>query len=309
MGRAWNYIAGIGYASIFGFSFVITKDALEALDPFELVFLRFSIAALVMSLLAATGAIKLDFRGKRRGHLALACAFQPVLYFTCETFGVRESAASMAGIVLGTLPAVVAVLGAFMLRERVGAPQAACLGLSVLGVAVVVALGGAIGGESGTPAGLLFLLGAVASAALYNVYSRKSSIAFSPAETTFAMMWTGAVVFGMVALGRGAILGRLHGAEGLFSRALPTWPSLLYLGALSSVLGFFLVNFTLARLRASQSAVFSNLTTVVAVGAGVLVRGEPLGAAQLAGSAMIVLGVWGTNAFASTPRGNSAPPA
>jgi drug/metabolite transporter (DMT)-like permease len=42
--------------------------------------------------------------------------------------------------------------------------------------------------------------------------------------------------------------------------------------------------------------VFSNLTTVVAILAGVVFRGEPFGVVQLLGAAMIVIGVWGTNA-------------
>ncbi|MEI6388481.1 MAG: DMT family transporter [Spirochaetota bacterium] len=294
MVRPSDYLAGIGYASIFGLSFVATKGALDVLAPFELLFLRFALATLLLAALAGFRLIRLDYRDKPWVGLALVCAFQPLLYFTCETFGVKESSASTAGIVIGALPALGTVLSALILGERVGLLQSLFLALSIGGVAVIAVFGGAAGGSAGSLAGFLLLLGAVASAAFYNVFSRRSSARFSPVETTFAMMASGAVAFGILALST----ARIGGFVDLPARAMSVLPGILYLGALSSVLAFFLINFTLSRLRVSQSIVFSNLTTVIAVAAGVALRGETFGAAQLAGSLMIVAGVWGTNAFA-----------
>lgn len=289
-----NYLAGLGFACVFRFSFLVTKDALAAFRPFELLFLRFSLATALMGGLALARVIRLDFRGKERRQLALACLFQPVLYFTAETFGLAASATSTAGLVLGALPAAVAALGALMLKERLSRPQAASLGLSVLGVALIVLRGGAAESGEGSLAGLLLLLGALASAAFFNIYSRRASRAYTPVESTFAMMATGAVFFGVLALAEGFV----RGGSGLLERATPgAWVSVAYLGALSSVVAFFLVNFTLSRLKASQSAIFTNLTTVISVAAGVAFRGEAFGAIELAGSVLIVLGVWGMNAL------------
>ncbi len=296
MARPSEYLAGVGYASIFGLSFLVTKGSLAVLSPFELLFLRFALATLILGALALFRLIKLDFRGKAPGDLALVCLFQPFLYFIGETFGIRDSASSTAGLVIGVLPAVGTIFGAVMLGEGVGLLQAAFLGLSVLGVAAIAFFGGAAGGAGGSFAGFLFLLGAVASAAFYNVFSRRSSRSYSPIETTFAMMASGALLFGLLAA---VNPGGAGFAPGLFSRAFRAAPGILYLGALSSVLAFFFINFTLSRLRVSQSIVFSNLTTVISVAAGVLLLGEPFGIAQLAGSVMIVAGVWGTNFFAA----------
>jgi drug/metabolite transporter (DMT)-like permease len=292
-----TYAAGIGYATIFGFSFLVTKDALDALEPFELLFLRFAVAALALSAVAAVGVVTLRFRGKRIGDLVVTCAMQPVLYFACETLGVRESATSTAGIILGALPPAVAILGAMMLRERLTKLQTLCLGLSAVGVAIIVLSAASEGTRSaGTPAGVAFLFGALVSAAFYNIYSRRASRAFTPVETTFAMMWSGALVFGAVSLARHLAGAGPSGAASLAARAGTAWPGIAYLALLSSVVAFFCVNYALSRLKASQSIVFSNLTTVVAILAGVLFRGEPFGVVQILGAAMIVIGVWGTNA-------------
>ncbi|MGE5598955.1 MAG: EamA family transporter, partial [Bacteroidota bacterium] len=76
------------------------------------------------------------------------------------------------------------------------------------------------------------------------------------------------------------------------------WIPLLYLGLLSSVGAFLLINFMLGRLEAARAAVYTNLTTVVSVLAGVVVLGERIGWRQLLGGGLVVAGVWGANRFA-----------
>lgn len=304
MNKLTIWLAGVGYATIFGFSFLMTKGALDLLSPPELMFLRFSVAAMVLSLLWILRVIRLDYSRVHAGHLVLTCLFQPILYFLCETYGVRESTSSMAGIVIGAIPASVAILGSIMLGERLGRGQKFSLALSIAGVALIVLTGGRGQESGGSLVGFLLLLGAVAAATFFNIYSRKTSKGLRPLETTFAMMWTGALFFGLMNLVLG-LLGKGSGVTGnLLARAAPAWPSLLYLGVMSSVLAFFLINFTLSRLKASQSAVFTNLTTLVSVAAGVLIRHEPFGIVQMIGAVMIVCGVWGTNAL--VPGGKNA---
>ena len=73
--------------------------------------------------------------------------------------------------------------------------------------------------------------------------------------------------------------------------------AVLYLGVFSSVIAFFLVNYTLAKIKAAQSSVFANLTTIIAILAGVFFRGESFYWFQLIGGLMIISGVWGTNYY------------
>mgnify|MGYP001281130238 CR=1 FL=1 len=285
------YAAGIAWSAIFGFSFLVTKSALQAFTPFGLLALRFGLAAVSLGFLVAVGALRLRFRGKPRGILVLVCLFQPVLYFASETFGVRLTSSGTAGLILGALPAAVAALSVPMLRERLSAARTAGLVLSVAGVSLVAAAGSAGGADD--PLGILLILGALASAAFYNVFSRRASRFYSPGEITFAMMASGAVFFGLASLTEslagspGPILGR---------PGIAAWGAVAYLGILSSVLAFFLVNLSLSRLKAAQAAVFGALTPLIALAAGALVRGEPVGPAKAAGAAAILAGLWITNA-------------
>jgi len=276
--------AGISYSTIFGFSFLASKSALENLNPFELLFLRFFFATFIFIFLAAFKVIKISYSGKPLGELGLVCLLQPILYFACETFGIMECSTSTAGLVLGAVPVTVAFLAWAILNEKPTWTRMLSLLVSLSGVAFI-ALN--ISGGENTVVGLLLLFGAMASASLYNVFSRKSSRNFKPVETTFAMMISGALSFGLLAL--------LKGSPDLMRRAFSVWPSIVYLGGLSSVVAFFLVNFNLSRLRASQSSVFSNLSTAVSVAAGIAFRGEQFGLPQATGALLILLGVWGAN--------------
>ena len=300
--KSWKlYLAGGGWSTIFGLSFLVTKGALEAFSPVTLLFLRFALASIAMLALARLGFITVRFRGKPRLTLVLICIFQPVLYFTFETFGLREVASSTAGLVLGALPAAVAALSVPMLGERLSKRQVTGLVLSIAGVVAIVLVGesgadaanGAAGVAHDTLRGVLLVIGALVSAAFYNVFSRQARIHYKPSETTFAMMLSGAVFFGLLAI----IEGTPRGWSAVFGRAtLAAWGSVAYLGLLSSVLAFFLVNLSLARLKASQASVFGTLTTLVSLAAGVAFRGESFGFREAIGAACIVTGVWMTNA-------------
>jgi drug/metabolite transporter (DMT)-like permease len=298
-GGARTILAGAGWSTIFGLSFLMTKGALDAFRPLTLLFLRFGLATAALGALAAAGIARLDYRGKPKAQLALVCLFQPVLYFALETYGLRETRSSTAGLILGALPAAVAALSAAALKERLAARQALGLAASVLGVAAVALAGGGTEGRADSPRGILLVAAALASAAVYNVLSRRARLAYSPVELTFAMMASGAAAFGLLALVEGLASG-----ESFLPAAAPAeaWLAVGYLGLLSSVLAFFLVNLSLSRLKASQAAVFGGLTPCVALAAGVLFRGESAGWLELVGATAILAGIWATNSKGGEER-------
>jgi len=73
--------------------------------------------------------------------------------------------------------------------------------------------------------------------------------------------------------------------------------SIVYLGLISSVVGFFMMNYMLSKVEASRSAVFANLVTIVSIIAGVILLKDPFHWYHLVGSIFIIAGVWGTNQF------------
>jgi len=246
--------------------------------------------------------VRLEFRDKKIRHLVVVALFQPVLYFVGETMGLARTASNTAGIVLSMIPIAATVLAIPLLRER---PSRSALGFIVLStvgvVAVALAKSGVVPGAAGEdPVGLLWLFGAVAAAAFFNDLSRKHSGSFTALETTFAMTWVGMLTFGAIHL-----VASLAGGVPLRLPPSRAVPALLYLGVLSSVAAFFLMNWNLARLEASRATVFLNFVPVVAVTAGWGFRGERVGFTELGGTACIIAGVWGANL---APRATSRRP-
>ena len=286
------HLAAAGAAVIFGFSFLVTKNALDSLETFELLGLRFFLAAFFMLFLRRLKLIQVELSWDKLGSLLVVAVFQPVLYFICETVGVNLTSASVAGVLIALIPVAVALLAAALLKERLSGEQWVFIATSVTGVVLLSRpqLQGGLGGVKG----ILALLGAVVAAALYNIASRQASSKAAPVEVTYVMMWVGAVAFNAVVLMRAALTGRPL----TYFLALGRWETasaLLYLGLLSSVGAFFLLNYALAKLSASRVAVFTNLTPVFSILAGVLFRGERLLAGQLIGAAIVLVGVWGVS--------------
>ena len=264
--------AAIIVAVIFGLSFLFTKDVLSYLAPFQLMGLRFTLAVSVMGLLALLRVVKLNIKAADLPDLLKIAIFQPTLYFVFETYGVKFTTVSESSIIIALAPVLITVLSIFMLGEKISAKQFVCIGAAVVGVTVMV-----LGGnpeESADNAkhllGLFMLIGAVITTALYNVLSRRAAAKHSPLDITFIMMLVGAVVFNL----SGILQSHLTGTWQNYANALQNSSALiglLFLGVLSSVVAFFLLNYALSELPAPRVAVFLNLITVVSVAAGMIV--------------------------------------
>lgn len=291
-------VAGIGMAVIWGFSFLFTKETLDHTFPLQLLGFRFGAAALLLTVLKLIGLIRIDLKGKPISSLLLVALFQPGLYFIGETWGVKWTSASEAGMVIALVPVSIASMAAIFLKEKLNSKQVLSIGASVVGVMIIVSAQGPL--QFGEHLwGILALLVAVLAAGAYGILSRHSSGSFNPLEITFVMMWTGTVIFNVLGVGQSVMQGELLSYLKPLQLTSVIW-AIFYLSAISSVLAFFLSNYMFAALPVSQTAPILNLITVVSVFSGVVFRGEQFGWIHAIGIMLIVLGVWGTNVFGRT---------
>jgi len=131
------YISIMLSVLFWGLSFVGTKVALESFAPFSLIFLRFSGAScFFLALMLYRGFPKLT--RKEHGRLFLAALFQPGLYFLCETVGLQYTSASKASLIVATIPIAVLGLSAIFLKERFGWMVIFGIGLSLIGVMMLI---------------------------------------------------------------------------------------------------------------------------------------------------------------------------
>ncbi len=290
------YLAGGAVTLIFGFSFTATRGVLDSVDAMHLLALRFMFASVFLWGLRLTGILKISYKGRKTAPLYFLALFQPLLYFIFETIGINMTSASESGLMIALIPVVVAVMSYFFLKERPSRTQWLFILTSVAGVVFITVMKGL--NTTGGLAGFALLAGAVISAGVFNILSRKLSLSFKPIEITFFMMTAGFLVFNAISLTEHLMQERVGQYFVPFVRT-QTLMTLIYLGVLSSVGAFFLLNYMLSKLEAAQVAVFGNLVTVVSIFAGIIILNEQFSWFHIAGSVLILVGVWGTNRYRS----------
>jgi drug/metabolite transporter (DMT)-like permease len=289
------YLAAIISSTIFGLSFLFSKMALTVASPLALVAFRFLLAFVVMSALIMFKVIKVNYKNKPIKELIILGLAEPVVYFIFETYGIRETSSSIAGLMLSIIPIAVTILGVYFLKEIPSIKRIMFIVISVSGVALIGIMS-ASSNEGTSVRGIFLLLGAVITAGFFTIISRKASKYFTPIEITYFMMVLGAIFFNLILIStlinRGEILTYFEPL-----RNLKFISSVLYLGILSSIVAYLLINYTLSKIEASNTSVFANISTIVSVVAGVVILKETFHFYDFIGSALILLGVWGTNRF------------
>lgn len=289
------HLAGVSFAVIFGFTFMFSKIALAEITPIGLIAYRFLVAFISIEILRWFKVIRISFKRASFLPLFLVAIFQPILYFLFETYGVDKTASGEAGMMIALIPIFVTILSSILIKEKPRLIQVLFIIWSVSGV-FLIQLMKSNSGLTIELLGFFLLLGAVISAAMFNIASRNASRTLKPYEVTYFMMLAGAVVFNLIYLIQLAFLGDVS----LYFSYLFN-PKLLlpifYLGVIASIGGFFLVNFALSKLPAHVTSIYANLSTVVAVIAGAVFLNEQLYFYHFIGGFMIITGVYGTVRF------------
>jgi probable blue pigment (indigoidine) exporter len=228
----------------------------------------------------------LGVRGERPAtgtRIALLGLVGVAFYCATQNAGLLFADATTASLLGGMIPIFTVCLAVPVLGERYDAARFAGIAVSLVGIAWIVLpdadrpTGAAIG------AAALPLASAFGSA-LSVVLGRRAH-ASGPALAIV----TGSAMYGLLFLLPGAVVETA--AVGVTMPGRNEVVALLYLGAGCSALAFVLRGYGLAHLEAGHGAVFGNLRPVMGVALAVLLLGEPLTGAQVAGGALVLAGV------------------
>jgi drug/metabolite transporter (DMT)-like permease len=287
-------LALVGAATLWGTSLAATKAAMVALPPTQLACLRFLIGALLLGLLSLWGSGRPEFSVRT----ALLGLTGVTLYFATQNAGLQNAPAGDATVILGGgIPLASSILGITFLRERLGRLQVAGLLCSLAGMVLVGSM--MHGGAAHSGMGLILLLAAVLSAAIYATLGRRAY-----QEANLMPILSGCAIFGALFLMPIALLEAR--STGMPILTLQSVGLLVYLGAGCSALGFALWAFGLRHLSAVQNALVSNLELPVGLVAAALL-GERLQDAALLGGLLVVVGAmlavarWPLRGTAPTP--------
>lgn len=244
---------------------------------------RFALAALLFWVLMLAGRATSELRDLSRRDLltalalgALGYAAQAGAYFAA----LARMEAGPLSLLVYTYPAIVAVAGVLLGRERVDARRLAALVLASSGLVLVLA-------SAGT--GQLDPLGVALGLAAAGVYSAYILVSGSIAGRMGPRVFSTLVCSGAaVTLTAGAgLLGELRPQD----LTATGWGWLTCLALVSTVAAVSLLFAGIARVGPTVASILSTLEPVVTVLLAFLVFGEVLGAAQLLGGALVLCSV------------------
>ncbi len=266
--------------ALVGANVAVAKVLSEALPIALVAFLRCLLACLVLWPLARVR----DGRGAVPGpaalrNLALQALFGTALYNAGLLAGLRLTGALEAGLVLATLPAVVALGAAVWLRERLPPRGWAAVALAVAGMGAIT-LARADGTGGGSAAGNALVFAGVCGEAAYVLLARRIAGQVPVLTASLWMQaWSAAVLLPFALPGFGAAMA-LAAAPGLL--ALLVFHSLT-----ASVLCVVLWYAGLRRVPAGVAGLFTGLLPATAALVAVALLGEPVSASHAAGFALM----------------------
>lgn len=268
-------------AVLWGLNFLAINASLEQFPPLFLVALRFTLIAVPTMLLVPRP------RVAWRWIIGYGLGFGTLQFAFLYAGMAAGFPAGLSSLVLQASAPFTVLLGALLLKEKLGGRRVLGVSIAVAGLAVV---GIAYGARAPLLPFILVLLGGLGWA-FGNLASRQARTS----EPLKLVLWMSVVPpLPMLALsllieGPEAIGASL--ATSLTADAVPAWLGLAYTVLLGTLLGSGVWVWLMARHPASTVAPFSMLVPVVGIAAGALVLGERPGWGDLIGGVFVVGGV------------------
>lgn len=263
-------------AIIWGSGFVVTKGALDHIGPYYMLFYRFLISFLIMSVAFYKKFKILDKENIKAGVLLGTFMF---LGFVTQTVGLEYMEAGKQAFIIAS--SVVLVPFIYWFISKIAPDQFDVLGaiLSFIGVAII-SFGGDLGGGLGKGEVLSFL-----SAICFAFHT--SSIGYftrkhDPVLLTLLQMFTAGVLSLIAAL-------KFEGSFVLLNEfsALP----IIYLGVFNTFIAFTLQNVSQKYTSSTNAAIILSLESVFGAILAILVLKEAVTFNFLMGSTIVFIGV------------------
>jgi drug/metabolite transporter (DMT)-like permease len=276
--RAWTAFAAV--STLWGMPYLFIKIAVD--DGVPPIFVAWSRVALGAAVLLPIAAHFGALRGLRAhvGWLAAFAVCEVCIPFPLISYGEVHVSSSLTAILIATLPLLVAVLTLFVEpEERVTAP---CLAGLLAGLAgVVVLMGIDIAGDSDELLGAACILLATCGYAVGPMIIR-TKLAADPRGVSAV-----ALALATLFLAPAAALDPPSEMPGAGALA-----AIVVLGIVCSALAFVVFFALIVEAGPTRATVVTYLNPAVAVVLGVLVLGETITAASIAGLALILAGSW-----------------
>lgn len=272
-------------ALIWGSNFTAIKYSLEDFLPLSFNALRFTLASLVMLVgaLPRLYGFKLAPGDGRR--LFLLGLLGNTCYQSLFIIGMAHTRAGNAALILATTPLFTAVLARVRKQETFTGGGVSGLVLALAGIVMIVVSGRGEVSLGETILGDSLLLASTVCWSLYTVGSKDMMHTYGPMRATTIMMTSGTPFLLLVCTP--ALLRQE------WSQVRPlAWAGLVYSGLFAIALAYLIWSYGVRKIGSTRTAIYSNVTPVVALLVAWPALGETPTWGQLAGALIIFSGIY-----------------
>ena len=256
-----------------GSTFFLLKDVIDRVPATDFLAVRFALAAVAVALIAPRAVSRLSVAERRQGvALGLVYGVAQIL----QTVGLQSTSASVSGFVTGMYVVFTPLLGAVLLRARIGRTVWIGVVLATVGLGVLSLQGFAIGsGEALTLASALLYGAHIVGLGVWSTGRNALGL-------TVVQLATIAVVCAAGALPGGLMLPQRTG----------DWVALVYMALIAGALALIVQTWAQAHLPATRAAIIMTMEPVWAALFAVLFGGELLGPRVLLGGGLVLAAMY-----------------
>lgn len=266
--RLAGYLLLFAGMALVGTYVALSKPLVAAFPVFLLAWLRFGIAAVVMLPWTVAPIRERSVSAGEWRKLFLQSFFGNFLFSIFMLYGVSMTSATAAGVILATLPAVVALFSWMFLRERLERRAWLAVALAVAGVTTLTLARG-LAADAQSVLGNLLVFACVCCEATYVILGKRLTATLSALRISALINLFGFAL--MTPLGLWQALRFDFGAPGA-----GTWALLLFYALAASMFSTWLWLSGLRRVPANHSGVFTIAMPLAATAVGVAWLGERL---------------------------------
>lgn len=293
----WAWMSLALSMALVGSYVALSKPLVLIFPVLLLAWLRFGIGAVAMAHWLKRPANEAPWQRSTRWLLFGQSFLGNFLFSICMLYGVSMTSAVAAGLVMSSIPAVVALLSAVFLRERLGWRSAIAIGCAAVGMALFSWGKTPDTNSQSAWLGNALVFAAVVCEAAYVVIGKRLTGQIGPKRIAALINLWGLVL--VTPMGLWVAL-----SFDFAQVSLPTWTLLVFYGLAASVWSVWLWMTGLRHVPASRAGVFTVMLPLSAAAVGVVWMGETLNAWQSLAFAVSLLGL----VVATLPGSNTQQP-
>lgn len=266
-----------------GFSFVAFKFANESFRPITIVFFRLTVSIFFLFGFALLFKRLNRIKRKDQKWFLLMAIVEPFFYFLGEAYGLTMVTATVAAVIISTIPLIVPFAAYYLFKERLTPMNYLGLVISFGGVLLVVLTRS--GGLVADWKGVLLMFVAVLSAVAYTMVVKILADDYTPITITAYQSLYGLLLFVPLFL----IMEVPH-----LDFSHVTTHSLMavgYLGVFGSGICFIIMTIGIRELGAAKSNIFANLIPVVTAILSFFLLKESMPLLKILGIFVVILGL------------------